>query len=292
MLLEELSQKKTLNVDFHNHGQTGSDFRKEQIGFVNKLWGLFMTEGFSGLASVLDRVRNTKLDILYITNFSDLRYESWTSKEQIENARKEGYQIEQGMYYTFSKKDGRVIVLGKSQEVPTKQGHILFSGLRTGKRISEGKDLEETLKEANDGELRIADHPYCRIKGQRGILSDSKNEEEYVKKVDCLERNGNFYLPVSIANWRVLKNSGKYNVPILADSDGHHPRDIGNTYNLFSSKYIDYSSEKTLRDSISNSAERGEFETVFSPIPPYRIFHHFMMIMLNKIHDKIYNIKR
>jgi len=292
MLLEELAKKEELNVDFHNHGQTGSDYRKKEEGLGNKLWGLLLSEGFSDLTGVLDRIRNTDLDVLYITNFSDLRYEFWTSQEQIENTRKAGYQIEQGMYYTFAKKDGRTVALGKSQEVPTKQGHMLFSGLRIGKRISDKRELEETLKEANDGELKIADHPYVKMRGQNGILAKSKNEKDYIKKVDSLERNGNFYLPFSIANWKVYRSSRKYSKPLLANSDGHHPKDMGNTYNIFNSKSLNYSSERAFRDSINNTVRENNFETRFNPIPPYRIFHHVMMIVLNMIRDKIYHIKR
>jgi hypothetical protein len=79
---------------------------------------------------------------------------------------------------------------------------------------------------------------------------------------------------------------------LLADSDGHHPKDIGKIYNIFSSKYLNYSSERAFRDSINNAARGNKFETRYRPIPPYRIFHHFMMVVLNKIRDKIYPTKR
>lgn len=224
---------------------------------------------------------------MYITNFSDSRYEDWTSVEQIKTAIQAGYQIEQGQYYTFAKKGERVIALGKSQEVPTLQGHMLFAGIRRGKKFTNGKKLEETLTEANDDELKIADHPYAKLKGQNGVLSHSKNQKEDMKKVDALERNGNFSLPFSLANYKAVKYSKKYNKPLLADSDGHHPRDIGKTYNIFKSKDLIYTSERVFRDSINYAVRNNNFEYNFSPIPVWRVFHHAMMIGMNYIIGKL-----
>jgi len=288
MLLEQLAEKKELNVDFHNHLHTGSALRTNEKPktFREKVTNLFLEEGFSSLAGILDRVRQTPLDILYITNSNlDSRYEDWTSAEQIKLAIQAGYQIEQGQYYVFARKgkDGRVIALGKSQEVATTRGHFLFAGLRRNKRFSDRKSLEETLGEANDDELKIADHPYAKLKGQNGIMATSENQKEDMKKVDALERNGNFSLPFSLANWRAIKYSEKYSKPLVADSDGHHPRDIGNTYNIFKTKDLSYSSERIFRDSINYAVRNNNFEYQFMPIPFWRIFHHAMMIGIHYI---------
>ena len=172
-LLEELAKNKEIKVDFHNHGQTGSSFRKKEKGLKNKIKGLFLSEGFDNLPRFLDKIRNSGIDVLYETNFADSRYEDWTSPEQLGIAKLAGYQIEQGNYFTFAKKDGKVIALGKSQEVPSKSGHVLFAGVKRNKKISDGKSLDETLKEANDGELKIADHPYAKI-GKIGVMTNSK----------------------------------------------------------------------------------------------------------------------
>ena len=292
MLLEEFAQKPTINIDFHNHGQTGSEFRKKQKGFANKLWSLLLSEGYSNLTNVLDKVRRSRVDILYLTNFSESRFEDWTSEEQIKRAEKAGYQIEVGEYYVFAKKNGKVIALGKSQEVFTKQGHVLLAGLKREKKISDGKSLDETLKEANDKELKIADHAFCKIKGQHGILAYSTKREEDTNKADALEENGNFYFPVSTANYKARKYSKMYNKPLLCDSDGHHPKDIGRTYNRFKSEYLSYNSERDFRDSINKAVKQNKFTGIYSPIPPYRIFHHAMMIFINKLRDKIYHRKR
>jgi PHP-associated len=285
-LLEELAKNKEIRIDFHNHGQTGSPFRKKQKGLKNKVKGLFLSEGFSDLSKVLDRLYKSGISILYVTNFSDSRYEDWTSKEQIEIAKKVGYQIEQGEYYTFAKKDGKIVVVGKSQEVPTTQGHMLFAGIKKGKKFSDNKSLDDTLKEATDGELKIADHPFCGVRGQNGVIAYSKNRDVDAKKVDAFERNGNFYLPFSFANHKAIRYSGKHNIPLVSDADGHHPKDIGKCYNIFKPESLKYNSERAFRDSINNAVRENNFETHYHPIPIYRIFHHVMMIVLNKVLNK------
>jgi hypothetical protein len=291
-LLGEFAQKETLNADFHNHLQTGKDFRKKPKTFGEWVKNLFLEEGFSDLTGILDRVMKTKLDILYITNSNlDSRYEDWTSSAQLENAARAGYQIEVGQYYVFAKKDGRVIALGKSHEVRTDRGHFLFSGIRRNKRISDGKKLEEVLKEANDGELKIADHPYAMLKGQNGVLAYSKNPEEDARIFDALERNGNFSLPISLANIRAIRKARKYEKPLVADSDGHHPKDIGRTYNVFYSKDLICKTERLFRDSINYAVRQGNFETNYRATPVWRVFHHAFMIGMNYIFGKLDKMK-
>jgi hypothetical protein len=288
MLLEQLAKKEELNVDFHNHLHTGSLLRQKSKSFKEGFKNLFLEEGFSSLAGILDRVMKTELDILYITNSNeDTRYEDWTSAEQMKIAIQAGYEIQQGQYYIFAKKGERVVALGKSHEIATTRGHFLFSGLRRNKRISDRKPLEETLKEANDDELKIADHPYAKLKGQNGIMATSKNQEEDMKKIDALERNGNFCLPFSLANWKAIKYSEKYDKPLVADSDGHHPRDIGKTYNIFNSRDLIYTSERVFRDSINQAVRNNNFEYRFRPIPFWRVFHHAMMIGIHYIIDRV-----
>ncbi|MCK4647603.1 hypothetical protein KAT24_01585 [Candidatus Pacearchaeota archaeon] len=287
MLLEELAKKKTLNIDFHNHLQTGSEFRKKPKTFKEKISNLFLEEGFSDLTGILDKVMETELDILYVTNYEDQRYEIWTSEEQLQKAVNAGYEIEQGNYFTFFKKADEVKALGKSQEIPTSQGHVLLSGMRRNKNISSSKSLDETLAEAYDNELKIADHPYVIIE-KSGTLRRSKNPEQDARKFDSLEQNGNFSFfsfPFSIANYLVKKASKKYQIPLVSNSDGHHPKDIGKTYNILDSQNLDYSSERAFRDSINYEIREGNFATRFTPIPPWRVFHHALMMGVYMIRD-------
>ena len=290
MLLEQLAKKENLNIDFHNHLHTGSELRQKQKpkGFKEWFKNLFLEEGFSSLAGILDRMMKTSLDGIYITNSNlDSRYEDWTSKEQLEIARKKGYEIESGEYYIFAKKEERIVFFGKSHEIRTDRGHFLFSGIRRDKRFSDRKPLEEILKEATDNELKIADHPYAKLKGQNGIMATSKNPEEDAKKIDAFERNGNFCLPFSLANWKAVKYSKEYSKPLVANSDGHHPRDIGETYNIFNRKYLNYTSERAFRDSINNAVRDNNFTYNFRPIPFWRVFHHALMIGMHYIFDKL-----
>jgi hypothetical protein len=294
MLLEQLARKSELNIDFHNHLHTGSELRQRQKpkGFKEWFRNLFLEEGFSSLTGIFDRVMQTKLDGLYITNSNkDSRYENWTSAGQIKKAIDAGYEIEQGQYFIFFKKGDRVKFIGKSQEVATHQGHFLFSGLRRDKRFSDRKSLDETLAEATDNELKIADHPYARLRGQNGIMVYSKNAEEDAKKTDAFERNGNFCLPFSAANVGAIKCANKYHKSLVADADGHHPRDIGKTYNIFNSEYLGYTSERAFRDSINNAVRDNNFTYRFRPIPFWRVFHHAMMIGIHYIISKIEGYK-
>lgn len=284
-LVKKLSEKKSLRIDFHNHCHTGSSLRNKSKpkGFREWFRSLFLEEGFSSLSGVLDRMIKKNLDVLYLTNTNEeSRYEDWTSKEQIELAEKAGYEIEQGQYYVFAKKEGKVVALGKSQEVFTARGHFLFAGIKRGKKFSVKQSLEQTLAEATDGELKIADHPYAKLKGQNGVMATSQKPEEDAKKVDAFERNGNFHFPFSFANRKAIKYSRKYKKPLVADSDGHHPRDIGKTYNIFYSRNLSYTSERAFRDSINNAVRSNRFEYHYRPTPVYRIFHHLLMMVLNK----------
>ena len=291
-LLAKLAQKKRLKVDFHNHVQTGSSFKKKRR---KSLISILLGEGFNNLTEVADRLIKSKTDIIYITNFLDSRYEDWTSQEQLELLRKAGYNVEVGDYYVFFEKDGIVKGLGKSQEVPTKQGHLLFAGLKRKKRFKHGKSLEETVAQVKDNELKIAEHPGFKIKGQNGIMAYSKNPKEDAEKIDVFERNANlfpFSFPFSLANYRAMRYSRKYKKPLIVGSDGHHPKDIGKTYNIFKSKDLDYSSQKALRDSINYAAIKGNFYTRFSPIPPWRVFHHAFMIGVYKVMRKLHIISK
>ncbi len=294
-LLEELvKSKETVNVDPHSHGHTGSGLRKQPKTFGEKFFNLFIEEGFSNLVELFDRMRKTDLDILYLTNFHDLRLEDWTSEEQLQLAKEAGYEIEQGEYYTFAKKDERVVGLGKSQEISTVQGHVLVSGLKRNRAIASGHSLDETLEQVDDNELKIADHSYAWI-GKSGTLRRSKNPKQDAEKFDALEKNGNFSfvsMPFSPANYLAKRASKKYQRPLLVGSDAHHPKDIGKTYNIFNSKDLDYRSQREFRDSINYEVRENNFITRFTPIPPWRVFHHVFMLLLFSVMNKLHLVEK
>jgi hypothetical protein len=282
---EQIVKNKGIRVGFHGHLKTGSKLGEERAR------GIFKERGFKDLVGILDRLYKSRVDIIHITNFSDHRAEEWTSPEQLELARKAGYEVEQGEYYTFFKKDGIVKGLGKSQEVPTTQGHALFAGVKRGKDFSEGKSLRETIKQADDGELKIADHPGVKIKGQEGVLATSKNQEEDASLFDAFERNSNFYFPFYIAYLKALFYEVRYNKPLVSNSDDHDPKDIDNSYNIFNPKRLKYSSQREFRDSINESVRSKSFKSVFRPVPPFRIFHHAFMAWLHKSKSRIKELK-
>ena len=185
----------------------------------------------------------------------------------------------------FFKKENLVKAFAKSQETPSSQGHVLFSGVRRGRTIPSGKSLEETLGEAEEGELKIADHPEALIQKYRS-LRYSKDKKKDASRFDSFELNGNFSpisMLFSIANYLARRDAKKYSKPLVANSDGHHPKDIGKTYNIFDPKSLNYSSEKAFRDSITYNVREGNFTTRFTPIPFWRVFHHALMMGVYKI---------
>jgi hypothetical protein len=287
--LLKLEEKETLNIGFHNHCQTGRHFRKKPMNLRERIRNLFLEEGFANLTGLLDKAMASKLDGLYITDFGDEgRYKEWTSEEQLVLARQAGYEIEQGKYFTFFSKDGIVKFLARSHEVPTTQGHVLFAGLKKGKRFPLKKSLEATIREATDNELKIADHPYAMLKGQNGTMAYSKDRKKDASRFDAFEKNGNFYFPFSFANLRVVFGARKYKKPLLRNSDDHHPKDIDAAYNIFKSSNLAYSSERAFRDSIHKSVREKNFKYQFKPIPPWRIFHHIMMTGIGYLYRKLY----
>jgi len=273
-LLEELAKKETLNIDFHNHGQTGNEFRKKQNGLYNRIKYLFLSEGFEDLSGLLERVAGSDLDVLYLTDTVDShkdnqRFLNWTGEEQIQKAIKDGWEIETGNYYVFAAKgkgeNRKVIALGHSKEFKSKEMHFIAAGVKRDSKYEFSKkfSLDEALKKLTDGELACG--------------------EKYHENLESVQVDGNFYLPFSARSWKAKRAGKKKGIPVLYNKDGHHPKDIGKMYNFFNSKDLNYSSEKAFRNSINNAVRNKQFEYHYSPVPPWRIFHQVMMMFFNKI---------
>ncbi|MDO8528492.1 MAG: hypothetical protein Q7S06_01210 [Nanoarchaeota archaeon] len=260
MLLEEIAKKETIRFDPHSHGQTGDKYRSK-----NSLLG----EGFSKLTDLLERVANSGLDIIYITdtvvpNKDNQRFANWTNQEQIQKAVEDGWEIELGNYYVFAAKgqgeNRKVIALGHSVEFESKEMHFVAAGVKRDSKYEFSKkfSLDEAIVKLNDNELTMG--------------------EKYSKKLKAVQVDSNFYLPFSIRSWMAKRNGRKNKVPVVYSGDGHHPKDIGNTYNILNPKNLKYNSEKTFRDSINSEIMKNEFSHHYSPIPPWRIFHHVFMM--------------
>ncbi len=310
--LQAYKERQEVKADFHNHALTGKELGNE-----------LLQENLT-ISNLVKRIMNSDLNIFYLTDFEDARYNEWLSDEQLTRLRQEGYQVKQGRYFTFLKKDDKVKAIAKSQEIPTKQGHILFSGVAINKTYSNDKRLEQ-LTQDYDNELVTGDHPHACL-GGIGLLSRRQElkhqaetitmphflsslkslyhnirylitgklteyQEQVLESLDALEQNGNYYFPLSLSNYLTLRTARKSGKPALSNTDGHHPKDIGNTYNEFNSEDLDYSSERTFRDSIHKAVKQGKFKRHFSRIPPWRIFHHVLMLGVYKIKQEISDIK-
>ncbi len=289
-LKTQAESKNGLRADFHNHVHyhlyIGGQLRQKPKGLWNRIKALLTEECSLSLTEILDKTIASGLDALYVTNFEDVRYEDFTSNEQIKDAEKNGYDLAVSRYFVFAMKDGKVVALGKSQEIPTHQGHLLVAGIERNKRIPLHKSLDETLEYVED-ELVIADHPYAAKSwsAAKGILK-SEDGLRYITKFDALERNGNTYFPFSLSNIRTERAAKTYNKPFVANADGHHIKDIGNAYNIFNPADLNYESEEEFRNSIKQKVIEKKFATKFSPVPLWRILHHIWMLGISILASK------
>ncbi len=279
MLLEELVKGKlerneSLKVDLHNHGQTGNEFRQKPKGFWNRIKYLLLSEGYDNLSGLLERVASSDLDVLYLTDTVDShkdnqRFANWTNEEQIQKAIADGWEIEVGDYYVFAAKgqgkNRRVIALGHSKEIEAKEMHFIAAGVKRDSKYEFKKkfSLDEALGKLTDDELTSG--------------------EKYHEKLQSVQVDGNFFFPFSTRSLKARKIGKKKKVPVIYCKDGHHPKDIGGMYVSFDPKNIKYDSEKEFRDSINNAVRNKKFGHRFSPVPPWRIFHHAVMMGLNYI---------
>jgi hypothetical protein len=291
-LLREFGDKDKVNVDYHNHIQLRSLPKKKPKTWKDKVRNFFQGKSFYGLPELLDRIRKSNLDILCVTGFNNVySYEAWTSPEQLQEARDMGYEVERGEYFTFFKKDGIVKALAKSHEIATTRGHVLLSLIKQDKKFSVRKSLEETLAEANDNELKGADHSFVKLRGQNGVLATSTNLAEDAEIIDYAEVNGNFDKPFSSNTKKVLAFASEYDKPVVYNSDEHSPRGITKrkrrNYNIFDSRNLRYTSERDFRDSMIEAVRNKEFAHNYHPNPLFRVLHHGLMIGVDYILNKI-----
>ena len=157
------------------------------------------------IEEVLQKSRENKLDFIAITDHNQV-------KGAFE-AKKLG-----------SKFDVNVIV---GEEIKTSSDTDII-GLFLDKRIQPGLPEDKVIKEVHDqGGLVIAPHPFSFY---RGGIGDRISDYD----IDYVEiYNG---LSMFWENRRAYKFSEKLNIPGIAGSDAHRPREIGIAYSIFREK--------------------------------------------------------
>jgi len=268
-LLEKLKRPKEENLrcDFHSHIYT--NYREE----ANK-W--FFEPGNRDLKWLVETCLRKEISCLGIANFLDQNYEFWTKEEQIKKLPYNWKVYQDNRITYIETEEKRQLYLIKSEEIPTDKGHVLLVGGVAGKNIK-ARSLEEVLDSAeNLGLIKIADHPYTRFPGFKGI---GKYLEEYKEKIDALEWNANLYL----GNRRLRKT----NKNVIANSHSHKPKDIGNAYTIFPCCSLNFENGEKFIDSLKKNIRERNFVVKKGHNPLTSIVHHFFMNLLYHILIKL-----
>jgi len=163
-----------------------------------------------GLEKYVRYAREKGISIPPITNFGEeKRFEVFYEDPIPRSWEKE--QFDQG-FIVYA--DGRRLTFFRSNEVPTKDGHLLVVGVP--RNLAVGRSLVNTLQEARDlGALIIADHPLSpRISGGMG----EHNVLRHWYSFDALELNPNATKKENDATYRLAT---ELNIPLVANSDLH-----------------------------------------------------------------------
>lgn len=178
-------------------------------------------------------VKYNGVGIVGITDFegensTDPRYDRLVTQEY-----RTAVNMGLGRYYP----ELRVAIL-HCQEVPTQQGHILFTGIKD-KKLKAGRTLEETFKEAEDlheGKLiSTAVHPFYLF-GAGDYLLEHQN---LIKKLDSWEVHNGSAIGIpqlapyesnqdaKDAYFRLQASENFPNLGALSSSDAHSLRALG-----------------------------------------------------------------
>jgi len=168
------------------------------------------------------------------------------------------------------------------QEVRTKEGDVLILG--SNKNIT-SKNLLDVLNEAkliNDA-IVIADHPLVPVIG----LSE-ESIKYHKNKFDAIETwNSNFGTDLSK---RQIELAKKYDLPGIASSDSHSPKDAFVSYMKLEG--LDFSSTNKLKGSLKDSLKNNP-EQVTNSFKLHEKYRHLsksileVMLMKSKLLQKV-----
>jgi len=180
-------------------------------------------------------------------------------------------------YFISITKNKKTIHFIKSDELETKNGHILIVGHK-GKIIT--TNFKKTLKDCHkQGDIIIADHPLhheniahffiLRLMGNKHKLSLGKKTIEKNKKyIDALELNSYFS-----KDWKKIKKfAKKNNLNVIANSDAHFTNELFKSYielknlNFKNPKLLKKSIRKALKKKIKIHAHRHGFSAGYKHV--------------------------
>lgn len=236
-----------VKADLHNHFRTSSVWKE---GDFNK-------------AIKVAHNRLNSFGMVGLVNFSDKRYESFVGLKGYERTK----IGEKGNAFYIPEK---MIFVIKGQEVPTIQGHLLVFGLGMNEHIKEGRNLEDTLKEAKDYDgIIVADHPF----GRDGLGPYLEKNRGLLEKFDAIETfNGEaIYIPILLPQYANTKAQAFYNsirddfdIGQLSSSDGHSFYEIGRNWTQLNLQFDQDPRDKSggfINDLKGAIRATGEYET-------------------------------
>lgn len=159
--------------------------------------------------------------ILSITNGYDAKYEDFLNLKTSYEKQDIGNAV-----YIPEKK----ILIIKSQEVFTKQGHLLVLGLSKNINLKHNKNLEDSLKQAKDNNIIVISPHSFFINGLGSYLRKNSKFLRYFHGIEI--HNGEaFYGNEKAKDFYSLVKED-YNLGALSFSDGHSVKEIGSSYTL------------------------------------------------------------
>lgn len=200
-------------ADLHNHLRTFTKRDFNNNGDFNRAIDIIARRlGENGVVSV--------------TTFDDRNYERFIDSDSKGYERVPVGINKQGVYVPEKK-----VLIVKSQEVPTKRGHLLVLGLGYDENLKQNRSLEETISEADDktnGEaIKIADHMFFAS----GVGFYLEYCPELIHYFDAFEINGEAVYGNKKAKRFYSKVKPKNpQLGILFSSDGHSFHELGKSW--------------------------------------------------------------
>jgi len=150
--------------------------------------------------------------------------------------------------HQYARSKGLLLIPGVETFIRRK--HVLLINFTEKKHILTYEDLKKYKK---DSVLVIAPHPYY-VAG----MCLGNDLEKYIDYFDAIEYC-HFYYKFFNLNRKAVRIARKYNLPLVGNSDTHHPRQFGTTYS-----YV-YAAEKSI-PAIISAIKQGQVEYVSHPL--------------------------
>ncbi len=240
------------------------------------------------------------LDSAALTNFNDDRYETFMETGKNLPRDWDFKEYERGAIINLP--DGKKFYWLKSQEIPTEQGHVLFTGVRKNNHIKPYRNIEEVFSDTEDS-IIIADHPLWIIPKGNPLGIGEKNLIKYSSKFHAAELNGSAWLLARHANPNLEKLAKEINLPLIANSDAYGFTlpfifgvapflDIGKTYTEFERKDLQLEDIDSLIYSLKENIVEGKCKPHLKKNNPLTIFQHaFFTLGYSRLKKIGFNIK-